>query len=131
MQLLFLDRELDREVSPLGAADYGLALIQGYGQQRDGSAGELMQGVATIESFLTNPASIRTGSGPDACFGDSGGPLYQDGAVVGVTRQAARAITSDNPIDSCGGGGLWTPVVTYKDWLDSEVGNLQWVSYCS
>lgn len=130
MQLLFLDRELDREIAVLGVAQYGKALIQGYGVQRDGTTGELMQGVTTIERFIANPAGIETAFGPDACFGDSGGPLYQDGALVGVTRQASRVSPTDNKIDACGLGGIWTPVVSYQDWLDSEVSNITWVSRC-
>ena len=130
MQLLFLDRELDREIATLGAGEYGLALIQGYGVQRDGTAGELMQGTTEVRRFISNPAGIEIGPGPDGCFGDSGGPLYQDGSLIGVLRQASRVSPTDNIIDSCGVGGIWTPVVTYKEWLDSEVDHLNWNSSC-
>jgi len=129
--LIFLDRELDRPIATLGAADYGDAVIQGYGVQRDGSKGEIMQASVIIEEFRANPSSIVTDSGADSCYGDSGGPLYQNGIHVGITRQGVSESPTSDPIDACGLGGIYTPTVKHYDWLNSEVANIQWNSTCA
>ena len=128
--LIFLNGELDREIAALGAADYGDAVIQGYGVQRDGNKGELMQTTVFIEEFRANPGSIVTKQGADSCYGDSGGPLYQDGVHVGVVRSGTQASPTDDPIDACGLGGIYTPTVKYANWLNGEVDHLNWVSSC-
>lgn len=129
--LIFLNGELDREIATLGAADYGEAVIQGYGVQRDGSKGTLMQATVIISEFRANPSSIVTSSGPDSCFGDSGGPMYQNGIHVGVTRSGVVHSPTSDPIDACGLGGLYTPTVKYEKWLNGEVAHLNWASSCA
>jgi secreted trypsin-like serine protease len=42
------------------------------------------------------------GHGTDACFGDSGGPIYLDGALIGVVSRGLDAAG-----DPCGGGGIY------------------------
>lgn len=42
------------------------------------------------------------GSGTDACFGDSGGPIYLDNALIGVVSRGL-----DAPGQPCGNGGIY------------------------
>jgi hypothetical protein len=125
--LAFLDGELPRDIAMLGIPEYGIATIQGYGVDENGVAGILREGTTYIESFWA-PNTIVTSPGPDACFGDSGGPIYQNGAVVGIT-QSANVLTYD-PMDACGLGGRYTIVINFREWLDSEVEGLNWVGSC-
>jgi hypothetical protein len=48
--------------------------------------------------------------------------------VVGITR-SSNVLTHD-PIDACGHGGRYTIVVSFREWLDSEVEGLTWVGSC-
>jgi hypothetical protein len=118
---------LPREIATLGIADYGTATIQGYGVDEDGVSGILREATTYIESFWA-PNTLVTSPGPDSCFGDSGGPIYQDGAVVGITR-SSNTLTHD-PADACGYGGRYTIVNGFREWLDSEVEGLNWVGSC-
>lgn len=126
LALLFLDGELPSDIARIGIPDYGSALVQGYGT--DGvSAGVLRYATTHIESFWA-PNTLVTSPGPDTCFGDSGGPIYQSGAVVGITRSGLPG--SPASIDACGQGGMYTIIHSHKAWLDSEVDHLNWISSC-
>lgn len=125
--LVFLEGELPRDIAMLGVPEYGIATIQGYGVDENGVAGILREGTTYIESFWA-PNTIVTSPGPDACFGDSGGPISQDGVVVGITR-SSNALTHD-PLDACGLGGRYTIIINFREWLDSEVEGLNWVASC-
>lgn len=61
------------------------------------------------------------GDGVDACFGDSGGPLYlltdRGDFLVGVT---SRAFNDVNP--PCGLGGIWVRPDAFIDWIEDEMG---------
>jgi secreted trypsin-like serine protease len=56
------------------------------------------------------------GDGPDACFGDSGGPIYLDTAagpaLVGVVSRASAM--TDRP---CGGGGVYVRADKVVPWI--------------
>jgi len=55
--------------------------------------------------------------GVDACIGDSGGPLFVDGEVVGVTSAAITA----SPV-GCPGKLSWsTNVSSFRSWIDAEM----------
>jgi secreted trypsin-like serine protease len=61
------------------------------------------------------------GHGIDACFGDSGGPLYigtsQGPALLGVVSRGLA--TWDQP---CGDGGVFVRVDRVGDWIEEETG---------
>lgn len=63
------------------------------------------------------------GHGTDACFGDSGGPLYLETDagtfVVGVT---SRTFLGVNPSFPCRDGGIWVRPDAIVDWIESEIG---------
>lgn len=126
--LVFLDGELPLDIARLGAANYGPAVIQGYGIDENGYFGTLKEAVTDIVEFWA-PNTLVTSQGPDTCYGDSGGPIYQGGIVVGITR-SARPNTPTRSLDACGQGGLYTLVISHREWLDSEVDHLNWTSYC-
>lgn len=63
----------------------------------------------------------RRGLGKDSCNGDSGGPAYigQNGnwLLSGITSRA-----SHDAVARCGGGGIYTRVAPYLDWIASVAG---------
>lgn len=83
-----------------------------------------------IDGYITgcNPAVrpggeiIAGGDGKDACFGDSGGPLYlktdQGDYVVGIT---SRAFIGAPYSEVCYHGGIWVRPDAIMDWIQAEV----------
>jgi uncharacterized protein (TIGR03382 family) len=63
------------------------------------------------------------GNGVDACFGDSGGPLFReiDGTnyLVGVTSRAYMGVPYNEP---CGHGGVYTRPDSVLKWIEDEIG---------
>ena len=63
------------------------------------------------------------GQGVDACFGDSGGPLYlptpKGTYLVGVTSRAYGGV---NPAFPCRDGGIWTRPDAVIGWIESTIG---------
>jgi len=59
------------------------------------------------------------GHGTDACFGDSGGPVYLDGALIGVV---SRGLDEDGA--PCGGGGIYVRADADKvvAWIEKTTG---------
>ncbi|MCB9698954.1 MAG: trypsin-like serine protease [Alphaproteobacteria bacterium] len=64
------------------------------------------------------------GNGTDACFGDSGGPLYlttDDGDfLVGVTSRAFLGVPRNAP---CRDGGIWARPDAVIDWIEDNIGS--------
>lgn len=63
------------------------------------------------------------GDGVDACFGDSGGPLYlptpKGVFVVGVTSRSYLGVDAGFP---CRDGGIWTRPDKVIDWIEATIG---------
>jgi uncharacterized protein (TIGR03382 family) len=57
---------------------------------------------------------VAGGDGIDACFGDSGGPIYLDDALIGVVSRGLG--TSAEP---CGGGGIYVRADRVVAWIES------------
>ncbi|TNE92365.1 MAG: serine protease [Deltaproteobacteria bacterium] len=61
------------------------------------------------------------GDGVDACYGDSGGPLFvnHEGeyVLVGVTSRSGSDATQSYP---CRSGGIWTRADTLMDWVQAQ-----------
>jgi len=124
LALMFLDGELPIDIATLGRAALGDATIQGYGFNECGIKGILREGsVNVIEVDLG--AKLLTESGEDACFGDSGGPLYQGANVVAIVTSGLPG-RNNGLLESCGAGGYYTQVANYANWLNSEVAHLNW-----
>ena len=120
LALVFTSFELTHiPASPIGIPVVGSALVQGFGVTETGEARQLRETTIEIEGFQGSKlfSALRETEGPDTCFGDSGGPVYQRGRLVGVTK-AARG---DAP-DTCGFGGVYTIPALYADWINDETG---------
>jgi len=53
------------------------------------------------------------GDGTDACFGDSGGPIYLDDALVGVVSRGLS-----EPGNPCGNGGIYVRADAVASWIE-------------
>ncbi|TCT07629.1 S1 family peptidase [Aquabacter spiritensis] len=105
---------LDAALPPRGAG----FLVAGYGMSADGdeaSAGTLravsLASVGTTGGIMVrlSPAAGLAG----ACTGDSGGPAFQNGRVVGVVGW----VTAPNGVRGCGGVTGVTLVGLQRDWI--------------
>jgi len=69
------------------------------------------------------------GSGVDACFGDSGGPIYLDtkggAALVGVVSRGEAEIG-----EPCGGGGVYVRADAVASWIEKTTGRKLTRSAC-
>lgn len=97
------------EAAPLSLPVVGDALVQGYGVDENWQQSGLREATTVIIGYL-DAHRILTGPGPDSCYGDSGGPLYQQGALVGVVSSGIRG-------GVCGAGGVYTAPAAYTDWF--------------
>lgn len=75
-------------------------------------------------TYLDNGAEIGAGgNGVDACFGDSGGPLYlptADGTfLIGITSRAYAGVPANAP---CRDGGIYTRPDAVIDWISDVAG---------
>lgn len=63
------------------------------------------------------------GGGTDACFGDSGGPLYlttdEGDYLVGVTSRAFLGVPLNMP---CRDGGIWARPDAVLQWIEDNIG---------
>lgn len=63
------------------------------------------------------------GNGVDACFGDSGGPLYLETDsgtyLVGITSRAYAGVPRNEP---CGHGGIYTRPDAVLSWIEDTIG---------
>ncbi len=64
-----------------------------------------------------NGELIAGGDGKDSCFGDSGGPLYLDDALIGVV---SRGIGSS--AKPCGGAGVYVRADRVVAWIERTTG---------
>lgn len=108
----------------------GFGALDAYGNE---NTTQLMEGFTAVtdhdcsatgrgcQSSVSPGGEIGAGEdGVDACFGDSGGPLYLltdvGDFVVGVTSRAF----SDVPVP-CGEGGIWVRPDAFVDWIEREM----------
>jgi len=93
-------------------------LIEGYTEVTDHDCSATSRGCQrSISPGGEIGAGGANGDGVDACFGDSGGPLYllteSGDFLVGVT---SRAFNDVNP--PCGLGGIWVRPDAFIDWIE-------------
>lgn len=108
------------EPAVIGLPAYGGALAQGYGADEFGERA-LRERVVSIRAFAEPTKILVTNS---ICNGDSGGPLYQDGLVVGLATSGLRRG------DNCLLGGAFTAIAPYMDWINSEVDGVEFANGC-
>jgi secreted trypsin-like serine protease len=72
-----------------------------------------------------NAEFIAGGGGKDSCFGDSGGPIYIDDALIGVVSRGIG--TSAKP---CGGGGVYVRADRVVAWIERTTGRTVSRSTC-
>lgn len=126
LALLFLDGTIpNMEPAVIGWPAYGEALIQGYGQDENGIYGILREGETNIVAFFDNHKLGTDNTGADTCYGDSGGPAYQRGLLVGITS------TGYPNTSGCGEGGLYVIPALYQEWITSEVAEVRFTGKCS
>jgi secreted trypsin-like serine protease len=92
----------------------GPALVSGYGVDENGVSGVLRVGDTYIDA-VTETVALTAGGSVDSCYGDSGGPVYQDGLLVAIT-------SSGRVSGGCGTGAANTAVDVFADWLDVVTG---------
>ena len=56
---------------------------------------------------------VAGGAGKDACFGDSGGPIYLGDALIGVVSRGLATATKP-----CGGGGIFVRADAVAPWIE-------------
>jgi secreted trypsin-like serine protease len=119
-----LDRA-DRRQQPgdrFTVTGYGLAV---RGDGKTGGTLRAAQLVATgkpgnLQIRLVDPATIGTKPGMGACTGDSGAPVYEGTALVGVVSWS----TGPNMTAGCGGLTGVTPITLYRRWIEQEAARL-------
>jgi hypothetical protein len=128
LALLFLDGTIPgMEPAVIGWPTRGEALVQGYGYSDElaRNYGVLNEGISVIDRFFDTHKFSTNNTGADTCYGDSGGPVYQRGQLVGVT---SSAISGES---ACGDGGLYFIPALYQEWLTSEVAEVHFTGKCS
>lgn len=108
IEVLVLSDPLPGPYAPIGNPHVGSALVQGYGSDENGEAGSLKEGTVTITQISAE--HVYTAPGTNSCYGDSGGPIYQDGAVV--------ALTSHGSGGECGSGSINVAPDAHLEWLE-------------
>jgi len=71
----------------------------------------------TLQIRLVDPAAQGARDGLGACTGDSGGPVFEDGAVGPVIVGVVSWSTGPNGSAGCGGLTGVTPLTLYRDWI--------------
>jgi secreted trypsin-like serine protease len=101
---------------------YGVAL-RGDGK----SSGTLRAATLTatgrpgnLQIRLVDPATNGQRAGLGACTGDSGAPVYDGSALIGVVSWS----TGPNMSAGCGGISGVTPLSLYRSWIESEARRL-------
>jgi MYXO-CTERM domain-containing protein len=99
--------------------DYTSELREGYTVVTDSDCSATNRG---CQPNISPGGEIGAGGdGVDACFGDSGGPLYLQSEVgdyvVGVTSRGFYDVQFP-----CGEGGIWVRPDAFLDWIEEETG---------
>jgi len=71
----------------------------------------------TLQIRLVDPAGQGARDGLGACTGDSGGPVFEDGAAGPVIVGVVSWSTGPNGSAGCGGLTGVTPLTLYRDWV--------------
>jgi MYXO-CTERM domain-containing protein len=95
-------------------------VIVGFGQSNNGGSGSKREVTTTIQG-ISNSAFIG-GNGEDACFGDSGGPVYIQlkSEFGGDDTWRAFGITSGGA--DCGSGGTYALMHVAIPWIEQHSG---------
>jgi secreted trypsin-like serine protease len=72
---------------------------------------------ACAPAIAPNGEFAAGGGGTDSCFGDSGGPIFLDDALIGVVSRGVG--TSGAP---CGGGGVYVRADRVVAWIERTTG---------
>ena len=72
---------------------------------------------ACAAKVAPNGEFVAGGDGKDSCFGDSGGPIYLQDALIGVVSRGVG--TSAEP---CGGGGIYVRADRVVAWVERVTG---------
>ncbi|MFO1114730.1 MAG: trypsin-like serine protease [Beijerinckiaceae bacterium] len=89
--------------------------VAGFGMTRQGeasSSGHLRSALLTLREPLSKVLLWLEGGGAGACTGDSGGPVFYGGAIVGIVAYAQAAVGR-----GCGGLTQAVRVAPYADWI--------------
>src|SRR5215210_4443691 len=79
--------------------------------------------VANRVLVVADPQRLAARTGAGACRGDSGGPILQDGRLVGVVSWSAGALRS-RIRTACGGFTAVTPVAEHAPWIAARAADL-------
>lgn len=93
--------------------------IAGFGMTRQGepsSSGHLRSARLVLREPLSNVLLWLDGGGAGACTGDSGGPVFSGGAVVGIVAYAQAAVGR-----GCGGLTQAVRVAPYAGWIQQTI----------
>jgi secreted trypsin-like serine protease len=70
-----------------------------------------------LQIRLFDPATANTRAGLGACTGDSGGPLFREGAGMFAAIGVVSWSTGPNSAEGCGGLTGVTPLTLYRPWI--------------
>jgi V8-like Glu-specific endopeptidase len=87
--------------------------LVGYGEREDRGRGRKFQ-VTTTVTRSTSHEFVAGGGGRDACKGDSGGPVFAEGRLVGLVSRGIGL--------GCGDGGYVTRLAGHACWLNQTSG---------
>ncbi len=134
--LLKMARPLPQEILPahlgrgatpkvgatLSVFGYGLAV---HGNGKTGGVLRVARLTVTghpgnLQIRLVDPATAGTRPGMGACTGNSGAPVFEGSALIGVVSWS----TGPNMSAGCGGMTGVTPIALYRGWIEQEARRL-------
>lgn len=88
--------------------------LVGFGQQQVGQSGTGTYGtkMSTTTTVLVDSNVEFAIAGPSTCFGDSGGPVFLDGNVIGVVSRGQA---------NCTGSSVMTRVSAFQDLINKAI----------